>query len=102
MIKKMGMEDSATLTAHNTMDSGKKISGKDKELTSIPMVTNMRDLGITIFKMVTVHTLIQMVMFTVVSGLTADPKETVTIYILVERLSIKANGNKVKNKGSDN
>jgi len=82
----------------NTMDSGRKISEKVRELTTIPTEIGTKESGITTFKMEMVLTITPMETSIKDSGSMEDSMEKATIFILPIEVFIKASGEMAKKK----
>ena len=68
MTKNMEMVNSTILMGPGMWVNGAEMSEKEMEAISILMVTNMREIGTKIFKMVLGPTIMQMATFTKVTG----------------------------------
>lgn len=85
-------------TKPNTMDSGRKISEKVRELTTIPTEIGTKESGITTSKMEMVLTITLMETSIKDNGSMEDSMGKATTFILPIEVFIKANGEMVKKK----
>lgn len=86
----------------NIMGNGKMISEKVMEHIIIQMGIDMKVIGIMIFKMGLVLTIIQMVIFIKENGAKGSKMEKETTFTMVTKEFIREIGRKAKKKGLGN
>lgn len=84
------------------MDNGKEISVKVMELTIIQIVTALKEIGIMISKMESVHTIIPMETFIRVNGLMGNLMVRAIIFIMEIKVFTRVTGKMVRKKDLEN